>query len=979
MSYDDKKMFKNKSSVKIQEIELNVKDSFHLHREKIARIIFDELYEFVGLLDPQGNVLEINRAALKGAGIALEEIQGKPFWEAQWWQVSQEAVSYQHHLVQAASQGEFVRCDIEILGKSAGSELISVDYSLLPIRDEKGEIVFLLAEGRNITDKKKAEAQLALKNKKLESLVERIRQLDNEKSDFFAKVSHELRTPLSLILGPLESVIESGAVKDLKQKQQLEVIQRNSLTLLKQVNALLDLAKIDAQKMQLTYREVNLSLLTKTLCSNFEGVALEQSISYNIQVPEEMVGEVDVDKFERIILNLLSNAFKFTPAGGYVRCYLTVNREQRVLISIHDSGPGIPKEQRTDVFERFHQVNQESNQQGTGLGLSIVKEFVVLHQGTISISEASGGGALFQVELPLKAPVGVYIAKQTGTEASGVQAINPSGYLISNQLQRTQIKQVSSSDLRPRLMIVEDNFDMSFFIKECLSDDYQVLVSENGAQALSLMKQFPPDLLITDLMMPVLSGDQLVSKVREDRDLSQIPIMVLSAKSDDKLRVKLLTESVQDYLVKPFSAQELRARVKNLVSLKVARDALQNELSDQNEDISLLTRRLIKSRRKLQESHNNLQISESRWKAVYENSAAGIAVTDTVGNILATNPAFQRITNYSKNELTQLNMVDLTFSEERESMQYRLNQLCVHEGGEYNIERRYMCKGGGYIWAIASVSLIPARSDDPPVVLQIIDDITERKNAQDARDQLQQELVHVSRSTTMGELAAYIAHEVNQPLSAIMTNANAGLRWLRATPPNLKESEDAWARIIRDSDRAAEIIRMIRSFLKRNEPVEEIIDFKSLFSGIQLILSSKTESADVQQILDIADNLPVISGDSVQLQQLLINLAVNGIEAMTSSECLKRILTLAVRLNEITHGVTLIVSDTGIGIDVEQLEAVFDAFHTTKKEGLGMGLAICRTIAEAHDGSIEVMNNLSGGGVTFSVELPSGSRDIKYE
>lgn len=254
MSSLDKRKTQNRSKKNSYSICLKEKASAELKREELARIIFDGLYEFVGLLDAQGNVLEVNQAALNGAGVTLEEIRGKPFWKARWWQISKESVANQKRLVEAASSGEFVRCDIEILGKSGGREVIAVDFSLLPIRDEQENIVFLLAEGRNITDKKKAEAMLALKNHELEQLVERIRKLDNAKSDFFAKVSHELRTPLSLILGPLETIMEAESGRGSPYWKKFEVIQRNAMTLLKQVNTLLDLAKMDAQQMGLSYR-----------------------------------------------------------------------------------------------------------------------------------------------------------------------------------------------------------------------------------------------------------------------------------------------------------------------------------------------------------------------------------------------------------------------------------------------------------------------------------------------------------------------------------------------------------------------------------------------------------------------------------------------------------------------------------------------------------------------------------------------------
>lgn len=972
MSFLDRRKPQNREKNDNYNICLKEKGSAELMQEQHARIIFDGLYEFVSLLDSHGNVLEVNQVALEGAGITLEDIRGKPFWKAHWWQISKKTVATQKRLVETASSGEFVRCDVEIFGKSGGKEVIAVDFSLLPIRNKEGEIVYLLAEGRDITDKKKAEAMLALKNQELEQSVECIRKLDKAKSDFFAKVSHELRTPLSLILGPLEAIMAAEAGRESPYWKQFEVIQRNAMTLLKQVNTLLDLEKIDAQQMGLSYRRVDLSQLTRTISSNFEGIAQQKSITFDTKLPVEMIAEVDCEKYERILLNLLSNAFKFTPDGGLIRCCLSLNRSGYALITVSDSGAGIPPALRKEIFERFYQLNQDSQQatQGTGLGLSIVKEFVELHSGTISVSDAPGGGALFQVKLPLNAPEGAYVASNTLPHRDNPQVTDLDEHLLltPNPENGAEVLQFQSD--QPRVLIVEDNSDMRGFIKDCLSSDYQVYVAADGIKALELMSSMPPDLLITDLMMPVMSGDMLVHEVRKKNELSHIPIMVLSAKSDPELRVKLLSESVQDFLLKPFSAHELRARVSNLVSMKVAGDALRGALSDQSNDIAVLTHRLIRSRQRLQQTNIALSASEARWKAVYENSAAGIVLTDPENRILNANPAFQRITGYGEKDLLELSMEQLTPLGESAQMKQRLANLLQGEGAEYNVERSYLCKNGSTIWANASVSLIPPRAGEPQVALQIIDDITEKKQAQETLNQLQQQLVYVSRSATMGEFAAYIAHEINQPLSAIMTNANAGIRWLGNEPYNILEAKEALARIIRDSDRAADIIRMVRSFLARQETVQKPIDLKALLADTSLILQvpSQINSVNLDVVAD--DALPEIWGDAVQIQQLVINLAMNAIEAMSQADCETRQLILSFSGNDTGDALVISVKDTGPGISADQMTQLFNAFYTTKKEGFGMGLAICLTIAEVHNGKIWV-ESPPVGGACFFLSIPA--------
>lgn len=965
-------LFNGTTSLRVRDVVLRATDDFQTHREKIARILLDELYEFVGLLDASGMTLEINRAALEGAGIELDEIQGKPFWDARWWAVSEETRDLQKELVRRAGEGEFIRCDVEIYGQAAGDQSIIIDYSLLPIRDSNGEIVFLLAEGRNITDKKRAEAEIARKNEELQKLLDRVRQLDGAKSNFFANVSHELRTPLTLILGPTESLLATGTNLTELQRRDLEVVQRNALTLLRHVNSLLDLAKVDAGKMILNYVKMDLTRFIRTVAAHFDALAPQRLISYVVVTPERLEAEIDPEKFEDILLNVLSNAFKFTPDGGRIRCTLELSRENSAVISIQDSGPGISPDLRSAIFERFQQaqsgrIAEESS--GTGLGLSITKDFVELHGGTITVSDAVGGGALFQIEIPLRVACDTYSNPIEVDSASIESAFSLAHKANESHCDYFEAEEAERSPESPLVLVIEDNPDMRRFIIEVLRGENHVVAAADGEQALAMAITEPPDLVVTDLMMPILSGDQLVAKMRELESLANVPVLVLSARADETLRIKLLAESVQDYVIKPFSAHELRARVRNLVMMKRTRDALQKELATQSGDLSQLTQQLISNKRALQLSHDALQASEQRWRAVYENSAAGIALADLSGQILAANPAFQSMLGYKEEELQRISLEEITPADDLEQTQSRIAHLVADRVQEYHVQRRYLRKDGSVLWANAGVSLIPGTQNMAPMLLRIIDDITERKQVQDALAIAQMELARVTRITAMGELTASIAHEVNQPLTAIVANGQACLRWLTLEPRNEREVVDAVQHIVRDANRASDVIARIRGFVRRGDVKRSSVRIEELVQDVFTMIQDTAQNRHVTLRLDAASNLPRVIVDRIQLQQVVLNLLMNGIEAMGLTPEHGRIVEVNVS-NDSADAVMVGVRDSGVGLEPLQSDHIFDAFYTTKPDGLGLGLAISRSIIEGHGGRLWAASN-EGPGMTFWFSLPT--------
>jgi PAS domain S-box-containing protein len=296
--------------VNVHGTELLATDTREQYRQKLARITLDSMVQFVGLLDTKGTVLEINQVALDAVGIDLSEVEGRPFWTTFWWQVSEEIRATLREAILRASQGEFVRWDTDIYGRAGGKETIVIDASLCPVKDEQGNVVFIAAEGRDITEKKAYEREIARQR-------EELARLDELKTQFFANISHEFRTPLTLLLGPVDDALHDRADPlGARQRERITMIQRNGLRLQKLVNALLDFSRVEAGRIQAVYQATDLASLTQDLASSFRSACEKAGLILSIEtqkLPEPVF--VDHEMWEKIVLNLVSNAFKFTLEG----------------------------------------------------------------------------------------------------------------------------------------------------------------------------------------------------------------------------------------------------------------------------------------------------------------------------------------------------------------------------------------------------------------------------------------------------------------------------------------------------------------------------------------------------------------------------------------------------------------------------------------------------------------------------------------
>jgi signal transduction histidine kinase/CheY-like chemotaxis protein len=399
--------------------------------------------------------------------------------------------------------------------------------------------------------------------------VEALAELDRAKTTFFTNVSHEFRTPLTLLLGPLNDEL-SGDALPASSRERLEVCYRNGARLLKLVNALLDFSRIEAGRLRARYEATDLAVFTAELASNFESACESAGLSLSVRCdPLHEPAYVDRDMWEKIVLNLLSNAFKFTFEGGIeVRL---AREDGHAVLTVRDSGVGIAPDAMPRIFERFHRVEgvRSRTHEGSGIGLAMVRELVAMHGGEIRAHSQPGQGSVFTVSMPLgraHLPTGQIAAHPgefTGSRNAPMFLREVEGWL------RTPVAG-GAPDLTPgtktggRILVAEDNADMREYLERLLGEHWDVVAVPDGEAAIAALFTARFDLLITDVMMPRMDGFALVRAVRSDPALRDLAVVLLSARAGEEARLDGRAAGADDYIVKPFSARELVGRVRAL-------------------------------------------------------------------------------------------------------------------------------------------------------------------------------------------------------------------------------------------------------------------------------------------------------------------------------------------------------------------------------------------------------------------------------
>jgi PAS domain S-box-containing protein len=363
-----------------------------------------------------------------------------------------------------------------------------------------------------------------------------------------------------------------------------------------------------------------------------------------------------------------------------------------------------------------------------------------------------------------------------------------------------------------------------------------------------------------------------------------------------------------------------------------------------------------------------LAAAEERWRSVFENSAIGVALTDLNGRFLAANPVYEKMVGYTEEELQKLSFLDVTLEEYLEPNRTLVRELLERKRQQFQIEKQYRRKNGSLIWVRNNVSLVPGTERVPQFLMALSEDITESRRVEEALNRARSELSHVSRVTSLGALTASIAHEVNQPLSGIITNASTCLRMLATDPPQVEGARETARRTIRDGNRMSDVITRLRALFSKKEPTTESLNLNDAVLEVIALSIVELQKNRVMLRPELADNLPLVTGDRVQLQQVILNLLRNGSDAMSAVEDRPRQLVIRTERDE-GDRVRLTVQDAGIGFDPQAADRLFDAFYTTKGDGMGIGLSVSRSIIERHQGRLWATLN-DGPGAAFSFSIP---------
>ncbi len=728
--------------------------------------------------------------------------------------------------------------------------------------------------------------------RQLEQARDNLAQLDRAKSRFSANVHHELRTPLTLILAPLEA-LRSGEFGELPRSVQdtFATMQANGRRLHKMINNLLDLSKIEDNQFKISRRPMHLESLVADLVTSAAGVCERKQITLEMKGFEDLpTVNVDPEAIDKVLVNLLGNALKFTEAGDRI---VLSGREhvEGIEISVEDSGLGISSDKLETIFDRFAQIDDSATRrhEGTGIGLSLAREMVDLHGGRIwAESQGEGCGTTLRLTLPIGSPdrvPGEEVIRddrgevyELGHSMHGLESDRTSGNIRSDisEMERTagrwSDRQASPAGQRgcqhpdsnaPEILIAEDNPDMRALLEFLIGREFRVRSSRNGREALEALRESPPDLVLSDVMMPEMSGIELCSAIKGDPTSQAIPVVLITSKAEREMKIEGLELGADDYVTKPFHPRELLARVRSLVRVR----NLQKQLAARNSELETALTDLQQA---------EVQLVQTERLAAVGELAAGLAHE-------VNNPV-----NFALNAIRAM-------AKTVEDLRHFADELMALE------------------------------TSDPEGLARRVAALKDNRQGQNPGD----------LSETLLELSKIVVEGL-QRTSSLVGDLHA------------------FARPGRAGEMRADV------------------DLEAGLRSTSTLVSHALSAAGAKLEIDVEEGLPRVFGDPGGLNQVFLNLIKNSVEAFQG-----RGGTIRVEMSNAGDEIAIRIEDDGPGIPEREMPDLFEPFYTTKESegGTGLGLSISQRIVLNHGGSIEVVRP-EDRGACFIIRLPVSGSDV---